>query len=318
MNLDNFRTVIDTPKLLQAFSEEQIMEFYFGEPVKLKHPYLNPFRKDNFPKCYFFYTKMGQLVFNDFSAGKQYNCFTIANLRCGEKLTAQQIYNQMSNLHVLDVPKPTIKYDPDDNESATTIKVEVMPYDKKDLVYWEQFNITLETLKRFNVRKVRKAWINGELRYLYSDKDPCYRYLEVDKIKLYRPFNKKVKFRNNYSLQLECTSMLPERGNKLIITKATKDVMVFSTLGINAVCPTTEASRLTQETLDDLCTRFKKVYVWYDSDEPGEQLSTNLCSRDRRLIRISHNNMLGKDTSDIVKNHGIKKLIELCKQYEIL
>ena len=94
--------------------------------------------------------------------------------------------------------------------------------------------------------------------------------------------------------------------------------MVFSTLGINAVCPTTEASKLTQETLDDLCGRFKKVYVWYDADEPGEQLSLSLCSRDSRLIRVTHSNILGKDTSDIVKNHGIKKLIELCKQYEIL
>ena len=112
--------------------------------------------------------------------------------------------------------------------------------------------------------------------------------------------------------------MLPERGNKLIITKATKDVMVFSTLGLNAICPTTEASKLTQETLDELCERFKKVYVWYDADEPGEQLSLSLCSRDKRLIRVNHNKLLGKDTSDIVKNHGIIKLIELCKQYEIL
>jgi len=318
MNLENFRTVIDTPKLLEAFSEEQIMEFYFGQPIRLKYAYTNPFREDNNPKCYFFYTKKGQLVFNDFTLSKQYNCFTIANLRCGEKLTAQQIYNQMSNLHVLDVPRPTIKFDPEDTESATTIKVEIMPYGPKDLAYWMQYNINLNTLKKFNVRKVNRAWINGELRYINSDRDPCYRYIEDDKIKLYRPLNKKMKFRNNYNLQLECTSVLPERGNKLIITKATKDVMVFSTLGINAVCPTTEASQLTQETLDDLCTRFKKVYVWYDADPTGEQMSNTLCDRDKRLIRVSHNGLLGKDTSDIVKNHGITKLIELCKQYEIL
>lgn len=318
MNLDAIRTKIDTEKLLEIVSQEQIMEFYFGQPIKLRQAYLNPFREDKYPKCYFFYTKSGQLVFNDFSLNKQFNCFVMANLRVGRKLTAAEIHEQMVKLTPLEMPKPTIKYDPEDEESNTVIKVEVMPYRPEDLAYWRQFNIDLPTLKKFNVRKVRKSWLNGTLRYLDSQRDPCYRYIEGDRIKLYRPFNKKYKFRNNYNLQLECMSVLPAKGNKLIITKSTKDVMVFSTIGLNAICPTTEAAQITQENLDELFSRFNKIYVWYDADETGNRMSDTLCSRDKRLIRVTHSPILGKDTSDIVKIHGIQKLIELCKQSEIL
>jgi hypothetical protein len=33
---------------------------------------------------------------------------------------------------------------------------------------------------------------------------------------------------------------------------------------------------------------------------------------------MTHSAVLGKDISDIVKNHGPQKLIELCKQLETL
>lgn len=318
MDLSNIKTRVNKEKLLTIFSQEQIMEFYFGEPVKLRQRYLNPFRDDSYPKCYFFYTRMGALVFNDFSLSKQFDCFQIANLRVGYAIGPQAIYEQMANLNPIDLPVPTISYNKEDAESETTIKVEVMPYTEQDLKFWAQFNITLNILKKFNVRRVQRAWISGSLKYINVDRDPCYRYIEGDRIKLYRPFNKKMKFRNNYTQELEGSSVLPEKGNKLIITKSTKDVMVFSSIGLNAVSPRTEASILSEETMENLFNRFKKVYVWYDADPTGENMSEKMKDKYKSLIRISHNPLLGKDTSDIVKEHGIQKLIELCKQYEIL
>ena len=320
MDLSTIKTnkLVSREELLTIFSQEQIMEYYFGEPIQLRHAYLNPFREDNTPKCYFFYTRVGVLVFNDFSLGKQFDCFQIANLRAGKSLSSHHMYQQMSNLQPLELPTPTIQYNKEENEQETVIKVEVRPYTQKDLEFWGQFNIDLKTLKKYNVRRVKKVWIYETLTYMDSDRDPCYRYIEGEKIKLYRPFNKDKKFRNNYTQELEGAFVLPAKGNKLIITKSTKDVMVFSTIGLNAVSPRSESSLLSEETMEDLFSRFKQVFIWYDADATGEEKSQKMVSKYPQLVRITHNAQLGKDTSDIVKTHGITKLIELCKQYEIL
>jgi hypothetical protein len=41
-------------------------------------------------------------------------------------------------------------------------------------------------------------------------------------------------------------------------------------------------------------------------------------SKKYNIPSLSHSGELGKDPSDIVKNHGKQKLIELCQQLEIL
>jgi hypothetical protein len=321
MNLEALTTVITKETLLAKYSQEMVMEFYFEQPVRLGKFYCNPFREDKTPGCRFFYTRQGFLVFNDFSINKQYNCFQVAALRTGKSITANEINSQMGGVPTKSLPKPTIRFfNEEEKQSNTTISVKIMPYTQADLEYWAQFNIGLSTLKKFNVRKVEKAWINGVLKYIDLKSDPCYRYQEGDRIKLYRPNSRKNKFRNNYTEELEGIKHIPEKGSKLIITKALKDVMTFDSIGLLAVCPRSETSLISEEVMDDLLSRFDEVFIWFDSDPTGVERSIILYEKykEQGLIRLTHSEFLAKDTSDIVKLYGVDKLIELCKQCEIL
>jgi hypothetical protein len=320
MELDKVRVKVSRDMLFDKFSQEQIMEYYFGEPVLLKKGYKNPFRKDKYPTCFFFYKQKGQLVFMDFSLGKPMTCIDIAELYHGKPMSYQEIYEEMSKITYLDLPKPTIEFNKDEVLSETVIKVEVMPYDKEDIAFWAQFNIGLATLKHFNVRRVKRAWINGQLRYINLDRDRCYRYIDDDRIKLYRPHNKKMKFRNNYIKEYEAMNFLPEQGDLLVITKAMKDVMTLHSIGITAICPRSESSVLSEEVMKSLLHRFQKVFVWYDADTTGNAKSDEVYFKYKEfgLRQMKHHGFLGKDVSDIVKTNGIEKLKEICKQLETL
>lgn len=320
MKLDNVRVRVTKEMLYAKFSQEQIMEFYFGQPIKLKKQYKNPFRDDKFATCPFFYKQNGQLVFMDFSVGKPLTCIDMAELRHGRPVGYQEIYNEMSNLRISDLPVPTIEFNKKDMFNETVIKVEVMPYDKVDLEFWAQFNISLSILKHFNVRRVNRAWINGQLRYINLDKDRCYRYVEGDRFKLYRPHNKRMKFKNNYMHEYEGMSQLPYTGELLVITKSMKDIMTLYSIGITAVCPHSESAVLSSQSIDEFTTRFKRVCIWYDADPTGEAKSLEMHAlyKHKGVERLTHSAVLGKDVSDIVKVHGINKLKEICNQLGIL
>lgn len=320
MKLDNVKLRITKEMLFAKFSQEQIMEFYFGQPIKLKEKYKNPFRNDKFATCPFFYKQNGQLVFMDFSVGKPLTCIDIAELRHGSSVGYQDIYYEMSNLKISDLPTPTIEFNKEDVFNETIIKVEVMPYDGEDLKFWAQFNISLSTLKHFNVRRIRRAWINGQLRYINLDRDRCYRYIEGDRFKLYRPHNKRMKFRNNYMHEYEGLNQLPSTGELLVITKSMKDIMTLHSIGILAICPHSESAILRPESIDEFTSRFKRVCIWYDADPTGEAKSLEMHAlyKPKGVERLTHSAVLGKDVSDIVKIHGVEKLKELCIQLEIL
>lgn len=323
MNLNNIVVKVDKYELFNKFTQEQIMEYYFGSPIVLKKKYKNPFREDKIPTCTFYYSQAGKLMFHDFGLGKKFDCIDMANLRCGRVLSFSEIHHQMTNLKlnapfskIFDAPEKQSTLDYND----TSIKVQLQAFTEKDLAFWRQFNITPDILKKFNVRRVHRAWINGTLRYINVDKDPCYRYLEKDRIKLYRPFSRDSKFRNNYTVRVEGLSHIPDKGNTLVITKSMKDIMTLASIGITAVCPKSETSTVYKEDIDNLLERFSKVYIWFDADNVGEKTSQAMYElfKDKGLLRITHNLELGKDPSDVVKNQGIDKLIELCKQCEII
>lgn len=321
MDLRKVQSIINKDKLLLEYPQEVIMEYFFGEPIRLKRYYVNPFRDDGTPGCTFFYSKKGVLVFNDFGLGKQFDCFQVASLRMNKELTFGEIRVILNGAPLSAIPKPKIKFNPQ-SETETTIKVQLVPFSELDLEFWAMFNVSESILRKFNVRRVERAWINGVLTYLSTPQDPCFRYLEGDKIKLYRPRNKRKKFRNNYGAEIpfEGTAHLPAEGDKLIITKSMKDIMVFDSIGLPAICPRSETSLIEEDVMIELFARFKEVFVWFDADTTGETQSLSMYERfkERGLIRITHSIKLGKDTSDIVRYQGINKLIELCKQSGIL
>lgn len=326
MNLEKIETRTSVKELYRILGQEAIMEFYFGEKIDLRKKYKNPFRNDSQPGCHFRWSQSGNLLFYDYATEKvYYNALDIAMLASGYEypdiLFKIESDFQLKNLDYSDRKQllleakefiaPEVK--------PATIKVKMMPFNKTDLAYWSQFGITPAILKFYDVRKVDKAWINDELWYINNQHDPCYRYKEKDRFKLYRPVSKiKTKWRSTYfGGILEGYEQLPHRGTQLIITKGLKDVMTFHSLGINAVAVRSENTPMSQNAFELLRNRFDKLYLWFDADDAG----VAGCTKMQEMYGIPclfHDGKWGKDPSDIYKKHGKEKLIEICEHLGIL
>lgn len=323
MNLNELETRPTTLQLYNLLGQERIMSFYFNDNVVMGKKYTNPFRDDDYPSCTFWWSKSGDLFFVDYATEKvHYSPIDIACMRTGYTFP-DILYKIESDFHIKQLnledreklaletkefKHPEIK--------PANIKVKLTRFKKADLDYWAQFGIDENVLKYYDVRKVEKAWIGEQFWYLNNDHDPCYRYKEKEKFKLYRPLgDKKLKFRSNFfGGLLEGYTQLPHRGKDLIITKGLKDVMTFQAIGVNAVAVRSENTPVSENAYNLLKDRFENIYIWFDADEPGIKGAKKLGSI-YGIPTIHHEAKLGKDPSEIVKTHGKQKLIELVKQY---
>jgi hypothetical protein len=321
MNLDELEIRPNVQQLYSILGQERIMSFYFHDTIVIGKRYCNPFRDDTNASCFFKWSQIGNLYFIDYATQKiYYNPIDVACMATGYgypdilyKIEADFNIKELNledkrqlELETLAFKKPELK--------PADIKVSTIKFNKKDLNYWKQFGITPEILSFYNVKKVSKAWIANQLWYIQNEIDPCYRYKEKEKFKLYRPLaDKKNKFRTNYfGGLLEGYTQLPHKGELLILTKALKDVMMFHSIGINAVAVRSENTPVSQNAFNLLNNRFEKIYIWLDADNAGI-LGAEKLSNLYNLPIIHHDPELGKDPSEIYVNNGKEQIIEIIK-----
>jgi hypothetical protein len=322
MNLNELEIRPNIQQLYEILGQHRIMSFYFHDEIILGKRYCNPFRDDGNASCFFKWSKVGNLYFIDYATQKiYYNPIDIACMSTGYgypdilyKIEADFKINKLNledkkqlELETSTFKKPELK--------PATIKVSTVKFNKKDLLYWKQFGITPEVLSFYNIKKVSRAWIAESLWYINNDIDPCYRYKEKEKFKIYRPFaEKKSKFRTNYfGGILEGYEQLPHKGQLLVITKGLKDVMTLHTMGINAVAVRSENTPVSENAFNLLSNRFDEIIVWFDADEAGILGAEKLCNM-YNLPAIYHDRELGKDPSEIFMNNGKETITEIIQK----
>jgi hypothetical protein len=324
MNLDELEIRPSVNQLYAILGQERIMSFYFHDLIVMNKRYSNPFRDDSNPGCFFKWSKIGNLYFVDYATQKiYYNPIDIACMRTGygypDILYKIEADFNIKNLNLEDKKQlelETSAFQKPEMKPAT-IKVSVSKFNKKDYDYWNQFGINDKILSFYNVKKVSKVWIAEQLWYIHNDSDPCYRYVEKEKFKIYRPLaDKKNKFRTNYfGGLLEGYTQLPHKGELLIITKGLKDVMTLHSLGINAVAVRSENTPVSENAFNLLKNRFDKIIVWFDADEAGI-IGAHKLSTMYNLPVIYHNKELGKDPSEIYRNFGKEIILKIIKENE--
>lgn len=329
MDLTSIEIRPNVQTLYKLLGQEQLMEFYFGEKINFRNKYKNPFRSDKHATCFFKWSQGGNLYFIDYATEKiHYNCIDIAQMRTGYEypdiLYKIESDFQLKNFSLEDrlglkIEVDSLKTVKPAEVKPASIKVKLTRFTQKDLEYWAQFGVTPSILKFFDIRRVDKAWIADNIWYINNDFDPCYRYKEKDKFKLYRPFaEKRVKFRTNFfGGMLEGYTQLPHKGSILVITKGTKDVMTLHSIGVNAVAVRSETTPISENAYELLKARFDNIYVWFDADRAGIEGSQKI-SEMFDIPVLYHHASLGKDISDIYKEHGKDKLIKLCQELKIL
>lgn len=328
MNLDNLEIRPNVNTIYSLIGQERLMEFYFGDRVKLGKKYCNPFRNDTNAGCSFKWSQGGNLYFLDYATEQVF--FTpldIAQMRTGyhypDILYKIESDFQIKDLDLADrnrlVLESSVRNGAPPELKPADIKVKLTKFSAADLAYWAQFGITESILKFYDVRRVQKAWIADQLWYLDNPFDPCYRYKEKEKFKLYRPkAEKQHKFRSNYfGGLLEGYTQLPHKGEILVITKGLKDVMTLHSIGVNAVAVRSENTPMSENAFELLKNRFDKIYIWFDVDEAGFKGAAKM-SNLYNLPTLTHDKELGKDPSDIYRDHGKEKLTEICHRLKIL
>jgi hypothetical protein len=266
--------------LLSFISEEDIFFKYLGLYPNTKDYFRNPLRIDEYPDCKFYRDPRGVLKFNDFAYGMNLDCFNVVsrlNNNCNYPTALEivakdfQIYKRLQGEEVnYDFESITPIEITNEAKEGKKIQVKRSEFSKWDLNFWISQGWSLESLKLFMVDSIQYAWVDGELIYNYSKKDPAFSfYFGYGQYKLYFPLRTRGRFMQNMSGILQGYEQLPEGGDFLVITKSMKDVGALWGFGIPAVAPLAEGVLMTTEQFEELNNRFFRIFSLFDRDRAG-------------------------------------------------
>ena len=295
--------------ILSKVTEYDIYAKYIGQ-FKIGMIYNSPFRKDKNPSFGIYYSKRTkQLLFKDHGTGECGNVIKFVSLFTGKTEYSDILSDIVDKLNITNNTKlvSSKQYIP---STETVIGIVRQEFTDVDINYWKQFNISINTLKKFNVNSIKYYLCNGIVKGTYKRENPMYAYKVYNNFKIYRPLaDKYTKWRNNLTdYDIQGYEQLPQKGDILFITKSMKDVMCLHEMGYPAVSPSSESTFLPKDVLEQLKTRFKRIIILFDRDVAGVKRSRKL-SRETGLEAMFINKKFkAKDVSDAVKANSFEEI----------
>ena len=295
--------------ILSKVTEYDIYAKYIGQ-FKVGMIYNSPFRKDKNPSFGIYYSKRTkQLLFKDHGTGECGNVIKFVSLFTGKTGYNDILSDIVDKLNITNNTK-LVSSKQYILPTETVIGVVRQEFTDVDINYWKQFNISINTLKKFNVNSIKYYLCNGIVKGTYKRENPMYAYKVYNNFKIYRPLaDKYTKWRNNLTdYDIQGYEQLPQKGDILFITKSMKDVMCLHEMGYPAVSPSSESTFLPKDVLEQLKTRFKRIIILFDRDVAGVKRSRKL-SRETGLEAMFINKKFkAKDVSDAVKANNFEKI----------
>lgn len=299
--------------ILSKVTEYDIYAKYIGQ-FKVGMIYNSPFRKDKNPSFGIYYSKRTkQLLFKDHGTGECGNVVKFVSLFTGKTEYSDILSDIVNKLNITNSTKlvSSKQYIP---STETVIGVVRQEFTDVDINYWKQFNISVDTLKKFNVNSIKYYLCNGIVKGTYKRENPMYAYKVYNNFKIYRPLaDKYTKWRNNLTdYDIQGYEQLPQKGDILFITKSMKDVMCLYEMGIPAISPSSESTFLPKDVLENLKKRFKSIILLFDRDSSGCKNSIKIYNQYKIKPLFVNKKFNSKDISDAIKNNGfdtIKKWI---------
>lgn len=295
--------------ILSKVTEYDIYEAYIGK-FKIGMIYNSPFRKDRNPSFGCYYSRSSkQLMFKDHGTGECGNVIKFVSLFTGITNYADILKDIVSRLKITNDTK-LVSSKQNITPTETVIGVVRQDFTKIDTDYWSQFNISLQTLKKFGVSSIKYYLCNGIVKGIYKDDNPMYAYKVYNHFKIYRPLSDKyTKWRNNLTeLDIQGYKQLPKEGDVLFITKSMKDVMCFYEMGIPAISPSSESTFIPNKVLEQLKKRFKRIIILFDRDPAGVKYSRKMSKQTGLEAMFIHKKFKAKDVSDAIKLNGFEEV----------
>ncbi len=320
---------LNEENIFKRITSLDIFSRYCKNFTSITKNFKSPFRKDKHPSCRIGYVG-GDLLYKDFGTGEHYRAIQFVQKVFNiSYIEALQKINEDFNLGLTFYyeEKPTKfkqihsinNYDDviiDYEKQIYEIKIKRKEFSKEDLMYWNSYNITLNTLNLYNVYPISYFWLKGNL---YKAKQNAYSYNfypitnNIIARKIYQPFDK-IKWITNCGNIIQGYQSLYENSDYIIITKSLKDVMTLKEMGYVSIATSTETKFFDDRISNKLKERYKKIILFFDNDETGkkftESVSQNYNIQD--FIFIPEECEV-KDISDFVKTYTFdegKKLLK--------
>jgi len=308
-------TSITKEELFNIITEEDVYTKYIGKFI-IGGRVKSPLHEDNNPSFSLFYSSGGSLLWKDFSLSKSGDCvglvrelFYLDYIRAIERIAldfglVRNDYNPKIYKNLLK-PGRIISI----SSKITNINKE---FNNTDLGYWSQFGISREILNLYNVKVVDRLYLDNKLFWNYSQYSPIYEYSLNNEIKCYRPLAKKeFRWLGNMKRGIMGLDQLPKDLDRLIITKAYKDIMTLRSIGLWGVCPTTEGIIINEQEIELIKSRCPNLLSIFDYDLTGVKQTNRLKRLGIPYKFMSINRSERRlDISDFYRKYGPNKTLD--------
>lgn len=310
--------------VLGRVSESDILSYYIGI-TEIPCVIHSPLRKDNSPS-FGFHTSDGKRIhWIDYATNDRGGTFDLLILlwNCSYLECLDRVYNDLvkkSNISI----KTTLCNVNITHEYSTNIELQCKVRDWRDydIAYWESYGITLNWLKWAEVYPIsHKIVIKHGKRHLFGAAKLAYAFVEHKEnnttIKIYQPLCKEYKWANGHNGSvISLWSKIPKTGERVIICSSLKDALCVSCqLNIPTLAVQGEAYDMSDSAIENLKSRYKRIYISFDTDKPGI-LNTRRLAERAGFIPIIPDLGDEKDFSDYYKALQDKeKFKELEKLY---
>jgi hypothetical protein len=198
------------------------------------------------------------------------------------------------------------------------ISCRIQKFGPRHHAFWNSASVTEDWCKKFNCFAVKEVAVNHK-KINIGQHEIVFVYLadDIDKVKLYFPdraggdrFRTNVPFnylwRHNYNTSCD----------NLVIHKSMKDLIVFSQIHTHNVATQNESISVFNEelvkTVHSICPT---PWLFYGADDDGMKKAKEITKKFGWKMINTPTSMLTEvnDVYSYVKQHGLKKLEELCK-----
>lgn len=310
----------------------EIYYYYLGEDIYPGKKYYSPFRNDKFYPALSFKFIGDTLTWKDFgglelnkAVGKNRDGlgFIIQMENLNDRFAAEKFY--LKNIKDQEVPDRVFKVEKKDRpEPLLEIRTDYYDFE------WDWWKFIDRDLLKPEGIFPNHLYDSGFVKIQSQPGSPSFAYIfsrELNSWKLYTPKNPEHKFKsNNVRGVIEGYDTLPQSGEFLAITKATKDRLVYRTYlpYFSSLAPHSEnAWNEIIKRKDELNDRFENIFICFDADPTGHKNTAKIHEQTGwtpiyKPLEWADRGM--KDESDIVINYGKEELmtafkyLKLCKK----
>lgn len=311
--------------ILGRVSESDILSYYL-DITEIPCVIHSPLRADKTPS-FGLYTSNGKRIYwIDYATNERGGTFDLLMLmwQCTYIECLNRVYNDILKHSSIDVRITQCRvHNTHEYNSDVELQCKTREWKDYDIAYWQSYGITLNWLKWAEVYPIsHKIVIKHGIRHLFGAAKLAYAFVEHKEnkttIKIYQPLCKEYKWANGHDGSvISLWSKIPKTGDKVIICSSLKDALCISCqLHIPTLAVQGEGYDMSDHAINNLKSRYKKIYVSFDTDNPGILNTKRLANR-TGFIPIIPDLGTCKDYSDYYKSlldkQEFKKLKALFK-----